>query len=64
MTPEDTIWRILERLEENQRVLGESLESLHPKRDKDLIDTLTEIEQLTQTQLNLCRRAQRRLERP
>lgn len=63
MSPEDTLWRIIERLEESRTILSESLVGLHPRRDKDLIDALTEVEQLTQTQLNICRRAQRRIER-
>ena len=63
MNPQDTIWRIVERLEENKRLLSESLEGLHPKRDKELIDAIGEVEQLTQTQLNICRRVQKRLDR-
>lgn len=63
MSPEDILWRIIERLEESRTILSEVLADLHPRRDKELIDALTEVEQLTQTQLNICRRVQRRLER-
>lgn len=63
MNADDVLWRILERLEESKRIFSESLEGLHPKHDKELIDTITEIEQLTQTQINLCRRAERRIGR-
>lgn len=61
MTPEDILWRILDRLQESKELFASSLEGLHPERDKELIDAITEIEQLTQTQINICRRAQRRL---
>lgn len=63
MNSEDTIWRIIDRLEESRSILDESLNGLHSKHDKDLIDAITEVEQLTQTQLNICRRAQRRIRR-
>lgn len=63
MNPEDIVWRVIDRLEENKQILEQSMESLHPKHDKDVIDALTEVEQLTHTQLNICRRIQRRLER-
>ena len=63
MTPEDTLWRIVERLEETRAILAASREGLHPEHDKELLDALGEVEQLTQTQLNICRRAQRRLEK-
>lgn len=61
MQPEDIIWRIIDRLQESKEMLAASLEGLHPEKDKELIDAITEVEQLTQTQLNICRRAQRRL---
>lgn len=61
MNPEDLLWRILERLEESKRIVGESLEELDPESDKELVDALSEVEQLTQTQINIVRRTQRRL---
>ncbi len=63
MNASDVLWRILERLEESKAIFAESLEGLHPKNDKELIDAITEIEQITQTQINICRRAERRLSR-
>lgn len=62
MNPEDILWRIIDRLEEQRTLLDECLEPLHPKQDKELIDAIMEVEQLTQTQLNICRRVQRRLQ--
>jgi len=61
MRPEDILWRIHDRLQESKELFASCLEGLHPERDKELIDAITEIEQLTQTQINICRRVQRRL---
>ena len=61
MDARDLLWRITERLEESKAIFAECLEGLHPKNDKELIDAITEIEQLTQTQINICRRVERRL---
>lgn len=61
MKPEDIIWRIMDRLQESKEMFAASVDGLHPVKDKDLIDAITEIEQLTQTQLNICRRIQRRI---
>lgn len=63
MQPEDVLWRIIDRLEETKEMLDQSISTLHPKKDKDVIDAIAEVEQLTHTQLNICRRIQRRLER-
>jgi hypothetical protein len=60
MTPQDVIWRVLERLRENQELLGASIEELHPVRHQDLISALHELEQLTSTQINLMNRMRRR----
>lgn len=62
MQPEDILWRIIDRLQESKEMFAASLQGLHPDRDKELIDAITEVEQLTQTQINICRRAQRRLQ--
>ncbi|HLS90224.1 MAG TPA: hypothetical protein VK101_03155 [Limnochordia bacterium] len=61
MNPEDIVWRILDRLQESKEIFASCLEGLHPVKDKELIDAITEIEQLTQTQINICRRVQRRM---
>lgn len=63
LTPKDVILRIIDRLEESRQILDESLAGLHPRKDKDLIDAIIEVERLTQTQLNICRRVRRRLDR-
>lgn len=63
MNPEDILWRMIDRLQESKEMFASSLEGLHPVKDKELIDAITEIEQLTQTQINICRRAQRRIQR-
>lgn len=63
MTPEDIIWRIIDRLQESKEMFAASLEGLHPVKEKELIDAIAEVEQLTQTQPNICRRVQRRLAR-
>lgn len=63
MNPSDVLWRVLERLEESRRIVAESLDGLDPEKEKELYDALLEVEQLTQTQINIVRRAQRRLDR-
>ena len=60
MTPQDVIWRLLERLRETQQMLADSAEELHPVRNQDLISTLHELEHLTNTQINLMNRMRRR----
>jgi hypothetical protein len=60
MTPQDVIWRLLERLCETQQMLADSAEELHPVRNQDLISTLHELEHLTNTQINLMNRMRRR----
>jgi len=61
MRHEDILWRILDRLQESKEIFASCLEGLHPERDKELVDAITEVEQLTQTQINICRRVERRL---
>lgn len=63
MNPEDVLWRVLERLEENRRTVAECLDGLDPEKEKELYDALLEVEQLTQTQINIVRRAKRRVDR-
>ncbi len=63
MNPTDVLWRVLERLEENRRTVAECLDGLDPENDKELYDALLEVEQLTQTQINIVRRAKRRVDR-
>lgn len=60
MTPQDVIWRVLERLRETQEMLVANVDELHPVRNRDLITTLYELEQLTNTQINLMNRMRRR----
>jgi len=42
MNPEDVIWRIIDRLQESKEIFAASLEGLHPERDKELIDAISE----------------------
>lgn len=60
MRPQDIIWRVTERLEEQQRLLIDSRADLDPKKHADLLDALAECEQLNRTQLNVMRRIRRR----
>jgi len=60
VTPQDVIWRVLERLQENKQMLAECAAELHPVHHNDLIETLHEIERLTQTQIHLLNRIKRR----
>lgn len=61
MNAEDLLWRILGRLQESKEMFTASLDGLDPEKDKELVDAILEVEQLTQTQINICRRVQRRL---
>ncbi|MFO7319958.1 MAG: hypothetical protein LOD85_06985 [Clostridia bacterium] len=61
MNAEDLLWRILDRLQESKEMFAASLDGLDPEKDKELVDAILEVEQLTQTQINICRRVQRRL---
>ena len=60
MTPQDIIWRSLERLRESKELFGESIALLHPRDHRDLIDGLRECERLVQTQIHILRRLERR----
>lgn len=62
--PEDVIWRALERLREAREFFAESAAALHPKFHRDVIDALFECERLSQNQINLLHRVQRRYDRP
>lgn len=60
MTPQDVIWRVLERLQESKEIVAASAAELHPVHNQDLIETLHEVERLTQTQIHLVNRIKRR----
>lgn len=59
MTPQDTIGRLLDHLEESKRLFAESRSGL-TKQDSELIDLLHDCEQLTQNQIRILNRALRR----
>jgi hypothetical protein len=63
MTPQDVIWRVLERLHESKEVFAASAAALHPVHHQDLLSALQEVEQLTQTQINLMTRMRRRYQK-
>jgi len=63
MQPEDILWRVIDRLQESKEILDEIIGGLHPVKEKEIMDALIEVERLTQTQIQICRRVQRRLER-
>lgn len=63
MNPEDILWRIVDRLQETKTMLEDMIQSLDPEKDKELMDALLQVEQLTTSQIHTCRRAQRRIDR-
>ena len=60
MTPQDTIARLLDHLEETLRLFAEGRDGLAPNRDGELIDVLHECEQLTRNQVRMLTRARKR----
>lgn len=60
MEPRDIIWRVMERLSEQQSLLIDSTRELNPKLHADLIEALRECERLTKTQINILNRMRRR----
>lgn len=60
MEPKDIIWRVMERLTEQQNLLIDSTRELHPKFNSDLIEALRECERLTKTQINILSRMSKR----
>ncbi len=62
MELQDTIWRLLESLAEQKRMLTEAQTELDPKVHGDLISAINQCEQLTNTQQNVLNRIRRRYE--
>jgi hypothetical protein len=60
MTPQDVIWRVLERLQESKEIVAASSAELHPVNNQDLVEALHEVERLMQTQIHLMNRIRRR----
>lgn len=63
VTPEETIHRLLDALEENRRLFEESRHSLQEPPHGELIEILHDCEQLGKSQVRLLQRALRRLGR-
>lgn len=59
MTPQDTINRLLDHVEESKRLFSESRNGLQ-KEDAELIHALYECEQLARNQIRILTRALKR----
>lgn len=60
MEPQDILWRIFERFNDQLNLLEESHTQLDPKKHSDVISAIEECERLTRTQQNIINRLRRR----